>query len=87
MIIYLHGSPGKTPTAEHTLFVCPAGHLPKEFDGANWYDDTGEKRMARTYEVKFHYGEASVPDPLGKYLVATGQALKNRLVIANSWNL
>lgn len=86
MIIYLHGSPDKLPVADHTVIVAPAGHLPKEFEAASWWDDTGEKRKPLQFNVVFHYGEAEVPDDLGRYMVAAGLAMKHRLVIANSWS-
>lgn len=86
MIIYLHGSTDKPPVAEHTVIVAPAGHLPKEFPGEAWWDDTGEKRKPMQYNVVFAYGEAEVPDDLGKYMVATGLAKKSRLVLPNNWS-
>lgn len=86
MIIYLHGSTDKNPVAEHTLICAPAGHLPKEFQGPGWWDDSGEKKRPLQFEVKFFYGEAEVADDLGRYLVETGQAQKSRLVLPNSWS-
>lgn len=86
MIIYLHGSEGKTPVAEHTIICAPAGHRPKEFEGDSWWDLTGDKKKPMEYPVKFIFGQAEVPDDLGKYLVATGQAMRSRLVLPNSWN-
>lgn len=86
MIVYLHGSPGKTPVAEHTLIIAPAGHLPGEFQGKDWVDASGERPRPLQMEVKFHYGEAQVTDEIGKYLVSTGQAMKTRLVLPNNWN-
>lgn len=86
MIVYLHGSPDKPPVAEHTLIIAPAGHLPKEFESEAWWDDTGEKRRPQSYEIKFFFGEAETTDEIGRYLVKTGQAMKSRLVLPNSWN-
>lgn len=68
------------------MIIAPAGHLPKEFESEAWWDDTGEKRKPRSYEVKFFHGEAETTDEIGRYLVKTGQAMKNRLVLPNSWN-
>jgi hypothetical protein len=86
MIVYLHGSPEKLPVAEHTLIIAPAGHRPKEFESAPWWDDSGEKRKPLQFEIKFFHGEAETTDEIGRYLIATGQAMKNRLVLPNSWN-
>jgi hypothetical protein len=84
--IFYHGSVDKLPVANHTLITAPAGHLPKEFESEDWWDDTGERRRPKTFEVKFTFGQAEVPDPLGRYLIETGQAMKHRLVIQNDWN-
>lgn len=86
MIVYLHGSTDKLPVAEHTLLCAPAGHHPKEFESDAWWDMSGDKKKPMEFQVKFLFGQAEVDDTLGKYLVATGQAQKSRLVLPNSWN-
>lgn len=96
MIIYHWASPDKLPVAQHTLICAPAGHLPKDFETVNkegkrepnsdWWDMTGDKPRPRQFEVLFVYGEAEVPDALGRYLVETGQAQRTRLIVPNAWN-
>ena len=86
MIVYLHGSIDKNPVAEHTLICAPAGHRPKEFEGNDWWDTSGDKKKPLEFKVKFFFGQAEVDDSLGKYLVGTGQAMKSRLVLPNAWN-
>jgi hypothetical protein len=91
MICYLHGSPDKPPVAEHTLICSPAGHRPREFpigngDDDDWWDHSGDKPHPRQFEVKFFHGTAEVPDPLGRYLIATGLAEKSRLILPNAWD-
>lgn len=86
MIVYLHGSPDKLPVETHTLICAPAGHLPNDFAGKDWWDLSGERPRPLQKEVVFHYGEAEVTDEIGKYLVSTGQAQKTRLILPNSWN-
>ncbi len=71
--------------AEHTLFVCPAGHLGDEAPDSMW-EGKGDKRKPRDYVVKFYHGEAETSDEIGRYLVAHGMAYKTRLVLPNSWN-
>lgn len=86
MICYLHGSPGKPPVESHTLIIAPAGHLPHEFESDSWWDRSGERPKPLQFEVQFIHGEAEVTDEIGRYLVATGQAMKSRLILPNSWN-
>lgn len=89
MIVYIHAY-DKQPVAEHYVTLCPAGHLPKEFDGSDWWDETGLERKAKEFRVKFTNGECDinqvypdVGDRLGKYMIATKLAEKSRLIRAN----
>lgn len=86
MIVYIHGSDGKPPVAEHTIIVAPAGHLPKAECLSEWWDASGERVVPAQFPVKFHYGEAEVDDQIGRYMVTTGQAMKSRLVLPNAWD-
>jgi hypothetical protein len=86
MIVYYHGSPDKLPVETHTLIIAPAGHLPNQFEGPTWWDNSREPPRPVQFEIVFHHGEAEVEDPIGKYLIATGMAQKSRLVLTNSWN-
>ena len=75
--VFLHGSDGagkQGPVPYHGVFVCPAGHRPHECPESDWYDTSGEKPQPREFLVEFFHGAAEVPEPLGKYLLDTGQA-------------
>lgn len=65
--------------ANHTLFVAPAAD-PRTAKGsidADWLHDNGEPK---SFTVNFVNGGATVPDPLGRYLLATKQAKRTRLI-------
>jgi hypothetical protein len=64
----------------HTMYVSPAAdpRATKAGTDAAWVNESGEPRMI---EVHFKNGRADVPDPLGKYLVATGMAKRTALLI------
>lgn len=91
MMVYIHGSPDKLPVPEHTIIICPGKHLHSKADlPADWFDST-EKNAAGeplpvTFPVKFHYGQAEVPDAIGKYMVVHGLAQKSRLIVPNAWD-
>jgi hypothetical protein len=55
-------------------------------ENGDWWDQSGDKPRPRQFEVVFRYGQAEVPDPLGKYLIATGQVQKSRLILPNAWD-
>jgi hypothetical protein len=85
VIVYLHGSPGKTPVAYHAMTVSPAGHRPKDCPEDSWWDYTQDKPKPREFFVEFHHGEAEVDESLGKYLLDSKLAFKSRLILPNSW--
>jgi hypothetical protein len=61
-----------------TLYVAPAAD-PRGVKGgvaADWRNADGS---AKTFEVKFGPKGAEVPDDLGRYLIATGQAKSTSL--------
>ena len=66
MRVHLHGT--RPRAGRHTLFVAPAA------DGAEdaAFRDASGKPL--TIAVVFEAGRASVPEPLGRYLVARGLA-------------
>jgi len=78
MKVHLHGGGTKNPVPYHLLYVCPAGHLPKDCPDSNWWDLTQEKPKPRDFVVEFFNGEAEVPDPLGKCMIDNKMALKSR---------
>jgi hypothetical protein len=62
----------------HQVFVAPAAD-PRTNQGAidsEWINDDG---TPKTLLVEFRDGAADVPDALGRYLIATGQAKRTRL--------
>lgn len=85
MIVYLHGSPDKLPVPEHTIIVCPAGHHPGQFQGKDWWEENGDRKLPVQFQIKFIHGEAEVSDEVGRYLTEHGLAQKSRLVLPNSW--
>lgn len=81
MKVFTHGSEGKPPPASHTFLVCPGGHLSESACPASFWEGRGEQRKAKTFAVEFVYGEATVDDELGKYMLETGLAQKSRLIL------
>ena len=61
-----------------TVYCTPGAHLEGTECPAEWFDRKGE---AIRFDVVFKDGEATVPDHLGRYLVAQGLASKNRPTI------
>lgn len=61
-----------------SLFIQPANDPRAVAAGidADWLDEQGKARMIA---VEFTAGCAEVPDPIGRYLLATGQAKPTRL--------
>lgn len=69
--------PGRHPN--HSLFVAPAAD-PRTAQGSidsSWLHENGEPK---SFTVNFVGGAADVPDPLGRYLLATKQAKRTRLI-------
>ncbi len=69
-----------TPHANHTLFIAPAAD-PRSVNGsidADWFTELGEPR---SFEVCFVDGKATVPDSVGRYLLATKQAKRTSLIL------
>ena len=73
MKIYIGGKARENP--RHSMHVCPAadksfvkGEVPTE-----WVNDLNE---ALTFSIDFAFGQAEVPDHLGRYLVDRGLAHK-----------
>jgi hypothetical protein len=68
-------STGRNP--EHRLYVSPAADRRAAGNvDSGWLHPNGK---ARLFEVHFRDGMAEVPDALGRYLCATGQAKRTRL--------
>ena len=62
-----------------TLHVCPAAHIgEKAACPTEWFGEDGEPLQIT---VKFEHGQAEVPDPLGKYLIAHKMARRTALII------
>lgn len=57
-----------------TLMVTPGAH---DKECSDWFDD---KKNAKRFDIKFVNGVAEVPNNLGAFLVAHGQANKTKLV-------
>ncbi len=72
MFVYLHGA--RQQAGRHTLFVAPGA----EIATAEWRTPEGKPV---TFPVVFEDGRASVPEPLGRYLVARGIAHAARRAI------
>jgi hypothetical protein len=77
MKIYATGTVAyKSPRT--ALYVTP-GNNP-ESDPEEWFEDeTRQKR--KQFKVEFVFGEAEVPDTLGKWLLAQGAAKRTRLFV------
>jgi hypothetical protein len=62
----------------HTLYVAPAADPRAVRAGVSgdWYGTDGRPKM---FEVNFGPSGADVPDDLGRYLIATGQAKSTSL--------
>lgn len=62
----------------HQMAVTPAADPRAICEGVNadWLDGRGHPR---TFQIDFVDGVAEVPDSLGRYLIATGQAKRSRL--------
>jgi hypothetical protein len=76
--VYLSGD--RQRFGEHTVFVAP-GNDPVGISGGvcdEWLEPGGKPR---TIAVQFNHGLATVPDNLGRYLVARGLARRTRLII------
>lgn len=99
MIVYLHGSPDKLPTQEHTVFICPAVDVKRDFitdakgkktdkradPPADWMEEVDGQMKPRQIPVVFRFGQAEVDDQIGRYMLARGLAMPTRLVVPNSW--
>jgi hypothetical protein len=81
MKVFYHGSPDKPPVQLHHVILCPGGHLSEESCPSSFWEGRGEQRKAKTFHVTFTYGEATVDEELGKYMLDTGQAKKSRLIL------
>jgi len=77
MKVYLTGERA-AQAREHTIYVCPAGHLENTEMPSEWVT---EKNEPITMPVVFKYGAAEVPSNLGAYLIKYGLAAKTRLII------
>ena len=66
MFVYLHGE--RQRAGRHTLFVAPAE------DGVEGSDFRTPEGRPLTFPIHFEGGRASVPETLGRYLVARGIA-------------
>jgi hypothetical protein len=85
MIVYLPGSPDKPPGARHFMSVCPAGHLPVEYnlerDGGKWWDRSTIPPRPQNFNFVFEGGECNVtPQAVAEYMVSTGLVVKKRPV-------
>ena len=81
MRVYLHGlAAAKAPT--HRLHVCPAGDRDIIGSGevpSEWvYPENGEPVL---FTVEFKYGEADVPQHLGRYMVKAKYAKSSKLIL------
>lgn len=81
--VYLHGSPGRTPEASHTMYVAPAAYNPNQEAVPSHWVDFENKPV--TFEVSFEYGAGEVEDALGKYMIEIGMAKPSRLIIPGYW--
>lgn len=66
--------------ADHTAIICPAADPRGIAAGiaSEWVGDGGSPLQI---PVHFRGGEASVPDSVGKYLIAVGIAKRTRLIL------
>ena len=74
MFVYLHGSPGRAPAAEHVMFITPAAHLEGQEVPATWVN---RKNEPISFQIEFVHGRAEVDPDMGRYLVSEGLAFKN----------
>lgn len=99
MIVYLHGSPDKPPVEVHTMLICPAQDVRREFvrdakgkptgkraePPVDWMEEVDGQLKPRQIPVVFRYGQAEVPDDIGKYMLARGLVEPTRLIRPNEW--
>jgi hypothetical protein len=84
MKVYLH-SDNAEGRAAYSVYLAPAAdldfHSAEKYDAAgfpkSWLNGSGEPKQI---EVVFAFGGATVPDELGRYMVARGIAHKHRLL-------
>lgn len=79
MQVYIHGSEGRPPPAEHMMFVTPAADpriAGKDAAESSWVDAANKPI---THQVLFRHGRAEVDDALGRYMVKHGLASRTQL--------
>lgn len=71
---------GVKSARQKSFIMCinPAAHLAGQEVPSDWVDD---KNVPIEFNIEFTYGEANVPDSVGKYLVKHGMASRSKLII------